>query len=100
MITAVITFGRSSAGARVVRMAMRGAVATAPRPAANITAITPIAGRSRPSRSSGAETQRMPAVASRIGGTRRESGIAARLPITEPAPNAPNMSPAVRALAP
>ena len=68
VITAVITFGRSSAGARVVRIAINGAVATAPRPAANITAITPIAGNSRPSRSSGAETQRMPAVASRIAG--------------------------------
>ena len=45
VITAVITFGRSSSGARVVMMAISGAVATAPSPAANITAMTPIAGK-------------------------------------------------------
>ena len=99
VITAVITFGRSSSGARVVRIAISGAVATAPSPAANITAITPIAGSRDPEQE---QRRRDPEDPHRREADRRHpfaSGIAESAPITDPAPNAPNINPAVRALA-
>ena len=94
--TAVITFGRSASGARIVTMASTGALTSgAQKPNTASTTSTAGHGMLIARNQSGRAIPRMETPASRSSGTLRTRFAATRLPMSAPAPKAAKKKPRI-----